>query len=80
MSLKRRVGRLTAQVRPGLCPQCRDRKGVLLLTGHYRGDGTFAPDNRLPEPCPACGETPEPLCVVVEQIVGSDGNVIPWED
>jgi hypothetical protein len=81
MSLKSRVTRLSQQRRPGLCPQCRDRRGrVLLVAGHKRRDGTFVADRPAPPPCPACGDTPEKLLVVVEELVGSDGSVLAWDD
>jgi hypothetical protein len=53
---------------------------MLIVTGHNRRDGSFVPDRPMPEPCLACGEVPEKLLVVVEELVGSNGKVIPYDD
>jgi hypothetical protein len=53
---------------------------MLIVTGHNRRDGTFIPDRPPPERCGLCGEVPEKLLVIVEELVGSDGKVIPYDD
>jgi hypothetical protein len=81
MSLKSRVARLSRQRRTERCPACRDRHGCLaLVTGRQRRDGTFVPDRPPPEPCAACGQIPEEVLVVVEELVDNDGKVIPYDD
>jgi hypothetical protein len=51
-----------------------------MVIGHKRRDGTFVPDGPLPEPCPACGQISGKLLVIVKELVGSDGIVIPYDD
>jgi hypothetical protein len=53
---------------------------MLIVTGHNRRDGTFVPDSPRPEPCVVCGEVPEELLVSVEELVGSDGKIMPYDD
>ena len=49
------------------CPWCRGRRGRMRLV-IVNEDGQ--PDRPLPEPCPACGQIPETILRVTEEIVG----------
>jgi hypothetical protein len=70
VTLKSRLKRLTQQLGLELCPECRDRRGcVVLVVSSLFADGTVTAQNDAPRPCSRCGEVPEQAVHVVEQIV-----------
>jgi hypothetical protein len=69
VTLKSRLMRLT-QFGSDLCPECRNRRGrVALLVASRSPDGTILTENDAPTPCSRCGEVPEQLVQVVEEVV-----------
>jgi len=76
MRLTGRLRRVeAAAVRLGLlpgpgCPACRDRRGLsVLVSGRWTAGGAAVAEEPGPPPCPACGEVPEVVVLVVEEVV-----------
>ena len=70
MTLKSRLRRLNRELRPHVCPECQDRRGrVVLVVNRRSADGTIATENDGPTPCSRCGEVPEQVVGIVEEIV-----------
>ena len=54
------------------CPACRDRRGrVALVIREELADGTVTETKGTPPPCVKCGQIPECILVVIEEIVAS---------
>jgi hypothetical protein len=81
MSLKGRMQRLAAAARrQGLsseacCPACRDRRRLsVIVRGREDDDGEVAWKRASPPACAVCGEVPEEVIEIVEQIVPARGE------
>jgi hypothetical protein len=70
VTIKSRLRRLSRELQPRVCPECRDRKGRLARVVASRSlDGAMVPQNDAPSPCSRCGEVPEQVVQVVEEVV-----------
>ena len=72
MRLKARLGRLEQRLIGGKggCRACRERRRFkVLITAQRAPDGTVALNDPEPEPCPSCGEVPEHIIVVIQEVV-----------
>jgi hypothetical protein len=59
---------------PG-CPACRDRRGKEVnVRSRVGADGTLLWEEDGPPPCPVCGEVPEDVLRIVEQVVPARGS------
>jgi hypothetical protein len=94
MSIREKIARLEAQAERArlqrlgegaleiVCPACSDRSGrTILVTERRSADGTLLPQKsqKIPEPCPQCGQVPESIIRVVEVLVETreQANEIP---
>jgi hypothetical protein len=78
MKIRNRITRLERGLLgdTGHCRACRERDGrVVLRTAHKAPDGSVVPDEPEPEPCPSCGEAPEQLIVVINEVVASRNEI-----
>jgi hypothetical protein len=78
MRLKARLGRLEQRLIGGKggCRTCRERRRyTALITAQQAPDGTVVLNDPEPEPCPSCGEVPEHIIVVIEEVVASHDEV-----
>jgi hypothetical protein len=48
---------------------------VVLITARKAADGTVVLDEPEPEPCPSCGEAPEQIIVVINEVVASRNEI-----
>jgi hypothetical protein len=66
-----RLNRLERQLgKPGPCPACRDRRGrAVLITVEKQADGTMRDLKPRPPVCERCGEIPEQIIELCEQVV-----------
>ncbi len=85
MSLRGRVNRLVAAARrqglsPGAgCPACRERRNVtVIMRGREDDAGEMAWAGEGPSPCAACGQVPEEVIEVVEQVVETRDQARAW--
>ena len=69
MRLRHRLRRLERRLggRGDGCPACRHRRGRSVLVTPREGDGP--PPHDWPEPCPRCGDVPEQLIEIIEEVV-----------
>jgi hypothetical protein len=75
MNLRNRLKRLEQNAGAGGCPACRDRRAIdVLVSAEQLPDGTTVPIEPLPPPCERCGEVPELVVLVVEEIVDVDDD------
>ena len=74
MRLQARLRKLEKASPPGQCPECRDRKGRIVMV--TRGDPSSPAD---PVPCPRCGIVPEFVIEIVEVVVNNQ-DAAPTED
>jgi hypothetical protein len=59
---------------PG-CPACRDRRGLTVFVRSRVGaDGAVLWEEEGPAACAACGEVPEDVTEIVEQVVLDRGG------
>jgi hypothetical protein len=58
------------------CPPCRDRRNFsVLVICEQRADGTVTEPKGMPAPCEQCGQVPERIIKLVEEIVISPAAV-----
>jgi hypothetical protein len=80
MNLRGRINRPAAAARrQGLfpeagCPACQDRRKVSVFVRGRKDDGDVVWDGEVPSPCAVCGEVPEEVIEIVEQIVPARGQ------
>ena len=72
MNLRNRLKRLEQIAGTASCPACRERRQLdVLLSGRVEG-GDIVPDEPLPPACERCGEIPERIRLIVEEVVEVD--------
>jgi hypothetical protein len=79
MNLRNRLKRLEQIAGTAGCPACRERRQLdVLLSGRVEG-GAIVPDEPLPPACARCGDVPERVILLVEELVDADdrGHGIP---
>lgn len=69
VTLRTRLGRpeLRLARRDEGCRACQDRRGLRVLATLRLG--TAAPPDDWPQPCPRCGDIPEQIIEIIEEIV-----------
>lgn len=69
MSLRTRLQQLERYTVDRGCPACRDRRGrVVWVTAQRLPDGTVVVEKTELQPCARCGQVPEQVIVVVEEV------------
>ena len=72
MNIRNRLKRLEQIAGAAVCPACRERRQFdLLLSGRVDGED-IVPDEPLPPACERCGEIPELIRLIVEEVVEVD--------
>jgi hypothetical protein len=69
MKLRHRLHRLEQRL-PAGCPACRHRRGLVALVAVRQvPDEPTRTGEDAPRPCAACGDVPEQIIEIVEQVV-----------
>ena len=72
MNLRNRLKRLEQIAGAAGCPACRERRPLaVLLSGRVDG-GDIVPDEPLPPACARCGDVPERVILIIEELVDAD--------
>jgi hypothetical protein len=77
-----RLRRLEQVVGVAGCPGCRDRRRLVVIrTFQLAADGPVERYGDEPQPCALCGEVPDEMIRIVEEVVSSreDQNEIPTD-